>query len=88
MKIDEGTEPSSSSGAPVADMPKASADLLQAIMKTETDEDFVDAINKGREVHAIMGKTELYKWTAVLNRCDAILEKGTKKVSLSVSDQL
>lgn len=60
-------------------MPPASAALLKTIKETENDEEFIAAINKGRDVHAVMGKTELYKWTEVLNRCDAILESAVQK---------
>ncbi|CDH93242.1 HECT-type E3 ubiquitin transferase [Caenorhabditis elegans] len=76
MKIDDAEPSSSSSGS---DMPPASATLLRNIVATKNDEDFIAAINKGREVHAVMGKTELYKWTEVLNRCDEILEKAVHK---------
>ena len=77
MRIEEA-EPSSSSAG--VDMPPASAALLRNIVSTKNDEEFISAINKGREVHAVMGKTELYKWTEVLNRCDEILEKAVQKV--------
>ncbi|PIC34687.1 hypothetical protein B9Z55_014266 [Caenorhabditis nigoni] len=75
MRIDD--EPSSSSNS--TEMPPASATLLQKINDTFTDEDFIEAINKGREVHAVMGKTELHRWIDVLNRCDEILEKAVQK---------
>uniref|UniRef100_A0A1I7TFV2 HECT-type E3 ubiquitin transferase n=3 Tax=Caenorhabditis tropicalis TaxID=1561998 RepID=A0A1I7TFV2_9PELO len=78
MRI-EDAEPSSSSSSAGTDMPPASAALLRDIVSTENDEDFVAAINKGREVHAVMGKTELCKWTEVLNRSDDILEKAVEK---------
>lgn len=78
MKI-EDAEPSSSSSSSGTDMPPASATLLRNIVSTKTDDDFIASINKGREVHAVMGKTELYKWTEVLNRCDEILEKAVQK---------
>lgn len=78
MKI-EDAEPSSSSSSTGTDMPPASATLLRNIVSTKNDEDFITAINKGREVHAVMGKTELCKWTEVLNRCDEILEKAVEK---------
>lgn len=81
MKIDDAEPSSSSSGS---DMPPASATLLRNIVATKNDEDFIAAINKGREVHAVMGKTELYKWTEVLNRCDEILEKAVHKVQTLV----
>lgn len=78
MRI-EDAEPSSSSSSSGNDMPPASATLLRNIIATKNDKEFIAAINKGREVHAVMGKTELYKWTEVLNRCDDILEKAIEK---------
>lgn len=78
MRI-EDAEPSSSSSSSGTDMPPASAKLLRNIIATKNETDFIAAINKGREVHAVMGKTELYKWTEVLNRCDEILEKAIEK---------
>lgn len=63
-------------------MPPASAALLKSIKETKNDEEFIAAINKGRDVHAVMGKTELYKWTDVLNKCDAILEAAVQKNEL------
>ncbi|CAD6198666.1 unnamed protein product [Caenorhabditis auriculariae] len=61
------------------EMPRSCVQLILAVKNAKTTEQFIREIDKGRETHAVMGKTELCRWVVVLNRCDEVLEKAVVK---------